>query len=436
VTTRRLILEQTRQGQTRKRRGGRLYGVWDSTKIAWDSLRSNRLRTMLTMLGVIIGVWSVVSLLAIGEGAQKSITDQVQSIGTNLVTVFPGVRPRNNPRQYSGSAQNLTMDDARIIREAIPGVSYIAPEYQNDSQIVAGSQNRSARVLGVTPEYLIVRNIKLAAGQFITDQMVRAGRPVAVLGGTLSEELYGRTNPVGQTIRVKGRQLLIVGVLQPGGAFGAYDGAVLVPVTTAHQQLFGGRDVTSASYQLTAILVQVTNAADVDVTQIRVEQLLRKRHNLPEDGTGDDFTVVNQATLLQTYSTVTTTLTFFLGAIAGISLLVGGIGVMNIMLVSVTERTREIGLRKAVGAKRSDIMRQFLIESLVMSSLGGIAGLAIGYATVTTLGYLFPQYIVPIVTPLAVLLALSCSLIVGLFFGIYPARRAARLNPIEALRYD
>jgi putative ABC transport system permease protein len=411
-------------------------GTWDSIKIALESLRSNKLRTSLTMLGVIIGVWSVVSLLAIGEGAQKTITDQVRSIGTNLLTVLPGVRPRNNPRQYTGISQSLTLADAEALSQAIPEIANVAPEYQNDAQIVAGSLNRSARVLGVTQEYAVVRDIQVAAGQFLTQQMVQAARPVAVLGGRLAQDLYGSGNPLGTTLRVKGRPLKIVGVLEPGGAFGAYDNAVIVPVTTAHLTLFGGRDVTSSSYLLSSILIQVNDSSQVDPAQLRVEQFMRKRHNLPADGTGDDFTVVNQATLLSTYSTVTTTLTVFLGVIAGISLIVGGIGVMNIMLVSVAERTREIGLRKAVGAKRGDILRQFLVEALVMSSLGGMLGLAGGYSTVKTLGMLFPEYITPIVTPLSVLLAVGCSVAVGLFFGIYPARRAARLNPIQALRYE
>lgn len=387
------------------------------------------------MLGVVIGVWSVVSLLAIGAGAQQTITSEVESIGTNLLTVLPGIRPRNNPRVYSGAAQSLTLADADIIRRAIPEVAAIAPDYQNDAQVVAGSLNRSARILGVTPEYAVVRNVSMASGQFLTEQLVRAARPVAVLGSTVATELFGVGSPIGQKIRVKGQLLTIVGVLQPGGAIGQYDNAVIVPITTAHQSLFGGGD-GSSSFQVSSISLQVRHSSQVDLAQSRIEELMRRSHNLPQDGTGDDFTVFNQASLLTTFKTVTTTLTIFLGTIAGISLLVGGIGVMNIMLVSVTERTREIGLRKAVGAKRKDILRQFLTEALMISLLGGLVGLALGFGTVLLIGALFSEFITPVMTLASVVMALGFSIAVGLFFGIYPARRAARLNPIQALRFD
>lgn len=388
------------------------------------------------MLGIVIGVWSVVSLLAIGNGAQKSITDQVRSIGTNLLTVNPGAQRQGGPGQATSTAKTLTVDDAEALRRAIPEIETVAPQYQNGAQIVAGAQNRNVQVIGVTPEYMIARNVTVQSGQFITEQMLRSARTVAVLGGKLAEELYGANDPVGQTLRVRGQSFAIVGVLKTGGALGSYDDAVIVPLTTAHRTLFGGRGATSASFQVSNIVLQVRNADQIDLAQAKVELLMRKRHQLSEDGKNDDFTVFNQATLLSTFDTVTTTLTVFLGAIAGISLLVGGIGVMNIMLVSVTERTKEIGLRKAVGAKRRDILRQFLVEALVMSLLGGLIGLLLGYGTAKGIELAFSQYITPIVTPSAVLLAISFSAAVGLFFGIYPAQRAARLNPIQALRYE
>ncbi len=411
-------------------------GMLESVRIALDSLRSNKLRTVLTMLGIIIGVWSVVSLLAIGNGARKSITDQVRSIGTNLLSVVPGAERRGGPPQASSTAKSLTLDDADALRRAIPEIEYIAPEYQSGAQIVAGAQNRNSQVIGVTADYAIVRNVTVAGGQFLTDQMVRSGRSVAVLGATLAGDLYGSSNPVGQTIRIKGQTFLIVGVLNASGGFSNFDNAVIVPITTAQRELFGAKSVTSASYQVSSISIQVRSADKIDLAQAKVEQYMRKRHQLPDDGQSDDFTVFNQATLLSTFNTVTTTLTVFLGAIAGISLLVGGIGVMNIMLVSVTERTKEIGLRKAVGAKKRDILRQFLVEALVMSILGGLLGLLLGYGTAMGIKAAFSQYITPIVTPSAVLLAIGFSAAVGLFFGIYPAQRAARLNPIQALRYE
>jgi putative ABC transport system permease protein len=412
-------------------------GVWESVTVALESLRSNKLRTFLTMLGVVIGVWSVVSLLSIGAGAQKAITDRVRNIGTNLVTVLPGVRPNSNLRtDYAAIAAPLTLDDARVLGELIPEVALVAPEVQNDTQVVAGSLNRSARVLGVTPEYAVVRNVTVAGGQFLTEPMVRSARPVAVLGARLKTELFGASDPIGQSLRIKGQAFKVVGVLEAAGAFGAYDNAVLVPITAAHRSLFGGRDATSSSYQVSAISLQVRHAADVEQAQIKVEQLMRQRHRLPANGMSDDFTVFNQATLLSVFNTVTTTLTIFLGSIAGISLFVGGIGVMNILLVSVTERTKEIGLRKAVGAKRRDILRQFLVEALAISLLGGLVGVLLGYVTTAVIGLLYAEYLVPIVTPAALAVALGFSAAVGLFFGIYPAYRASRLSPIEALRYE
>jgi putative ABC transport system permease protein len=411
-------------------------GMLESVRIALDSLRSNKLRTTLTMLGIIIGVWSVVSLLSIGNGARQSITDQVRSIGTNLLSISPGAERRNGPPQVTSTSKTLTLDDADALQRAIPEIQYIAPEYQNGAQIVAGSQNRNAQVIGVTPDYAIVRNVTVASGQFLTDQMVRSARLAAVLGGKLAQDIYGTSNPVGQTIRVKSQPFLIVGVLSPAGGFSNYDNAVIIPMTTAHRLLFGGKSVTGTGYQVSDIVVQVRSADQLDLAQAKIELYMRKRHQLPDDGRSDDFTVLNQATLLSTVNTVTTTLTIFLSAIAGISLLVGGIGVMNIMLVSVTERTKEIGLRKAVGAKKRDILRQFLVEALVMSMLGGVLGLLLGYGTAMGIKAAFSQYITPIVTPSAVLLAIGFSAAVGLFFGIYPAQRAARLNQIQALRYE
>lgn len=411
-------------------------GIFESAWIAADSLRSNKLRTFLTMLGVIIGVWSVVTLIALGSGAQYTIATQMRSIGTNLLMVLPGVRARNNPRQYAGIPPALTNDDAQLIERALPEIGYVAPEYQKDAQIVAGSLNRNSRILGVSADYAVVRNMKMLDGQFLSDQDVRSGRLVTVLGRRLAEDFFGQNDPIGQYIRIKGQAFAVIGILEIGGVIGGYDSAALIPITTAQQRLFGGLDAASSSFQLSTLLLQVNDQDDINLVQADVEQLLRRHRRLPPDGSGDDFTVINQASLLATVNTISRTLTILLGAIASISLLVGGIGVMNIMLVSVTERTREIGLRKALGAKRRDILRQFLVEALTMSLIGGLIGVALGYLTVEVMGRLFAEYITPVMTPAAIFLAVGVSLAVGLFFGIYPARRAARLRPIEALRFE
>ena len=417
------------------RPGGRARGGagLESVRIALESLRTNKLRTVLTMLGIIIGVWSVVSLLAVGNGVRQSITRQLQNTGTNLLLLQPGTPRGNRP---AANTQPLTMADAEALGKAIPEIAYVPPEYQNRAQIVVGPLNRNVSVLGVTPEFALVPNVTVARGQFVTEEMVRSARSVAVLGGKLAEDIYGSSDPIGQTIRIKGRQFKVVGVLKVSGGFGGNDNGVLVPITTAYRVLFGGRSATSTSHQVSMLSLQVRSADEIDLAQAKVEQVMRRRHKLADDGESDDFAVVNQATLLESFSTVTTTLTVFLGTIAGISLVVGGIGVMNIMLVSVAERTKEIGLRKAVGAKRRDILRQFLVEALLVSIFGGMVGLALAYITSTIIGMLFSEYVTPIVTLSSVLLAFSFSAAVGLFFGIYPAQRAARLNPIQALRYE
>ncbi|HEY0602869.1 MAG TPA: ABC transporter permease [Herpetosiphonaceae bacterium] len=409
-------------------------GVWESVRIALESLRSNKLRTFLTMLGIIIGVWSVVSLISIGNGAQRAITDQVEGIGTNLLSVVPGSQ-RRGPGSQAGNTE-LTLDDVEAIRRSVPELDYVTPMFQGSAKIDGGDISQDVQVTGAEADYAIVRNLKVARGQFVTEDMDASARNVVVLGGGISEDIFGSSDPIGQSVRLKGQSMKVVGVLEKTGGLGNEDSAVYVPLNTGYKFLFGGRATTAASYQVSAIMLQARTADEIDLAQRKTEQLMRRRHALDDSGKDDDFTVFSQASLLSTFNTVTTTLTVFLGAIAGISLFVGGIGVMNIMLVSVTERTKEIGLRKAVGAKRRDILRQFLIEALVMSILGGLIGLLLGYGTASLIGYLFAEYITPVVTLGAVMLAVGFSAAVGLFFGIYPAVRAARLNPIQALRYE
>lgn len=424
-------MDQTVQHSSAARRRWSFSG--ESVRIALESLRSNKLRTLLTMLGIIIGVWSVVALMAIGTGAQTYITDQVSSIGTNLLAVQPGTVQGPNPGG-SSNARTLTIADAEAIVDAVPEVEYISPTFQTNGRLVAGAVDRSAQISGVTAAYATANNVTMAQGRFLTDDMVNSSRNVIVLGSELAEELFGGGDAVGQRVRVQGRYLEVVGVMAPGNGITSTDNAAFIPITLAQRTMSNARVPGSASYEVSSISVFVKNVDEIDLAQGKIEQLLRRRHELPETGEEDDFTVFNQASLLSTLTTITTALTVFLGAIAGISLFVGGIGVMNIMLVSVTERTKEIGLRKAVGAKRRDILRQFLIEALVMSILGGVVGLLLGYATAW--GVALTGLFTPEVTPTAVALALGFSAAVGLFFGVYPARRAARLNPIQALRTD
>jgi len=412
-------------------------GVWESVKIALSSLRANKLRTILTMLGIIIGVASVVALMAIGNGAQVAITSQISSIGSNLLTVFPG-QQRRGPGPAATQSQGLTLADAEALVKpgALPGAVTVAPIYQNGAQVVAGASNTQSSVVGVTTSYFSVRNLTVARGQIFTESQVNGMRAVAVLGGNVAEDLFGLATPVGKTVRIKGQTFQVIGVLEKkgGSGFGSVDDQLFVPLGVAQLKLFGARSVDTSSPRISSISVQVADAKQIDAVSAAVGAIMRKQHRLKADGSGDDFSVFNQADVLSSLNQITSVLTAFLGAIAGISLLVGGIGVMNIMLVSVTERTKEIGLRKAVGARRRDILQQFLTEALVVSSLGGIIGLLLGI--LISFAVSLTGLITPVVTPSAMLLALGFSMAVGLFFGIYPARRAARLRPIDALRYE
>ena len=410
------------------------FNLAEVVRVSFDSLFANKTRSFLTMLGVIIGVASVVALLSLGNGAQASITGQVQSIGTNLIFVFPGSlsgRPGETV-----AAQNLTMDDYRAISNLGLPLNGISPQFTGQADIVAPSADKNASISGTTPAHFALQDLRTTSGTLFDEGQSRAGAPVAVLGANLAKDLFGNGTAVGQTVRVKDQTLRVIGVLaaKGGGGMTSTDDQLYAPINFVQERLFGARTPDGNSYRVASIMLSARNGDDIQAIQDRITVLLRERHHLKADGSGDDFSVANQASMLSTLNSITSILTAFLAAIAGISLLVGGIGIMNIMLVSVTERTKEIGLRKAVGARGQDILLQFIVEALVVSVTGGVIGLLFGMliaGLVTLSGALTAT-----VSLSSVVLAVGFSLAVGLFFGIYPARRAARLNPIDALRYE
>ena len=406
--------------------------------IAFEGLKANKLRSVLTMLGIIIGVGAVIVLMSIGTGTQATVTARITSLGTNLVFVRPGAAQQDGVRQAQGSAASLTLEDAEALADPtrVPAAELVAPEVQSFGQVVAGSINVNSRVLGVTETYSAARNYNVAEGEFILAQNVNAKSLVAVLGSNVANSLFPNTSALEQRIKINQIQFRVVGVLESKGGtgMGAQDDVVMVPITTAMTRLSRQR-TTQGGQTVSTINVKVVSEKQVDAAKEQITAVLRERHRITVD---DDFTVTSQEDTLATLNQITGVFTAFLGSIAGISLLVGGIGIMNIMLVSVTERTREIGIRKAVGAKRGDILTQFLVEATVMSLLGGGIGLAIGIIISRLVsGFnLNGQALQTVVSPEIVILAVSVSAAVGLFFGIYPASRAASLHPIEALRYE
>ena len=402
----------------------------DVFRSALISLGTNKLRTILALLGIVIGVAAVISTMAVGKGAQERITSRIESLGTNLLFV----RPVSDPNNVS----SLTLDDAYSLLDQTfsPSVLSVAPEIGSNAQIVAGREANYGQVLGVTPEYESVRNYEISSGQFISSGHVSSRAEVAVLGASVAETLFGFRNPVGQNVRINGRQFSVIGILKSrgGSGLGNLDNQTLVPITTAYYRL-GSQRTTQGNITVQNINVQINKTEDIDEAVAEINTVLRLRHRLRDES---DFTITSQQETIDTLRETTQTFVIFLSAIAGISLLVGGIGIMNIMLVSVTERIREIGIRKAMGAKKKDVLSQFILEAVLLSLGGGIVGASVGIGLSrfmdgqTLGGNVFNTVVTGDITILAILVSAA----IGLCFGIDPAYRAANLHPIEALRYE
>jgi putative ABC transport system permease protein len=419
--------------------------VLESIRVALQGLAANKLRSSLTMLGIVIGVGAVIALLALGQGTQAAVTEEIQGIGSNLIFIMPGSEEGHGPGATRSVADTLTLADAEAIAalDIVPGVLAVAPEFNNSADVVYGSESVNATITGTTPDYPLVRSSSLEMGEFFTEQHSTTMARVAVLGHQTAEDLFGGSDPLGRTIKINpltgsGQSSVhfrVIGVMEEkgGGMAGNADSTVFIPISTAQRKLFGGRATSGTSWKVSSINVSLVSEETMDAATDEITLLLRQQHKI-QPGEDDDFSVMSQEDILSMAEQITSILTIFLGAIAAISLLVGGIGIMNIMLVSVTERTREIGIRKAVGAKRRDILRQFLIEAVVLSVIGGLLGILLGAG----IAILVEQsgLMTTVVSADAVLLATGFSVAVGLFFGIYPSMRAARLPPIEALRYE
>ena len=394
------------------------------------AILSNKLRSGLTILGIVIGIGSVIAMISIGTGSKSSIESRLQSMGTNVIYVTPGMQMNFSPvSQGRGTAQSLTIDDVKAIQDQVVGVSNISPITTRRFQVIAKSQNTNTQVIGVYPSYPSIQNIELETGLFFTENDLKENAKVAILGSLTRDDLFGEGyNPVGNTIKINGIIFKVIGVMQSkGGALSIVDDQILIPYTTAQRYL------TGVSKYVSSIYAQAENEKVIDSIKEDIENLLLQRHNI-FDTSMADFTIVTQKDILDMASTITDTLTILLASIAGISLLVGGIGIMNMMMTSVNERFREIGLRKAVGAKNKEITLQFLMEAIFLSLIGGVIGILFGMAL--AYGVTFFTSLPTEISLSSILLACGVSSLIGMAFGYWPAKKAADLNPIQTLRYE
>ena len=407
----------------------------DSLSAAWAGVITHKLRSSLTMLGIVIGITAVIALMSIGRGVEAEIISQIESLGPNVVFITPGWTTEEEAWAAGGSAQTLTQEDAAAIAEQVPFVSSVAPVLASNLQMVVGGENMGAQVFGVTPEHMQVNNLEIAHGAFFTEYDYQRGAKVAVLGSNVKETLFGDADPIGQQMRMGGIVVRVIGVLEGKEAMeGSPDDNIFIPLTTFQQTVYQPR-TAQGEHVVHYISLTVSDQEQGDYVVEEITELLRSRHQLAANA-DDDFEIISMQEIIETVSEITGTMSLFLGAIAGISLLVGGIGVMNIMLVSVMERRREIGILKALGATGRDIWTQFLMEAAFLTLAGGIIGIALGWGLSYSVSRFSMGQIPSVVTADIVILAVSVSVGIGLFFGFYPAWKASRLNPIEALRSE
>ncbi|OGG44182.1 MAG: multidrug ABC transporter substrate-binding protein [Candidatus Handelsmanbacteria bacterium RIFCSPLOWO2_12_FULL_64_10] len=403
-------------------------------RIAFNALRLNKMRSSLTMLGIIIGVGAVITMIAVGAGAQARVQEQIKSLGSNLMIILPGSTTASGVRLGAGANQNLTEDDASAIAREVPEVQAAAPSNRGTGQVIAGNNNWSTQIYGVTPDYFEVREWSLASGRMFESAELNGSAKVALIGQTVATQLFGDQDPLDQSIRIRKVPFTVIGVLDKKGQsmMGQdQDDVIMVPISTARNRLFG--NTQGKLRRVGTIQVKVLEGASMKDAEDKIRELLRQRQRT-QAGQDDAFTVRNLTEILQTQEDSSRVMTLLLAAVASVSLLVGGIGIMNIMLVSVTERTREIGLRMAVGARSRDILTQFLVEAVTLSLIGGFLGVLLGVGASLLIAHLAGW--ATRLSPESILLAFGFSAAIGIFFGFYPARKASRMLPIEALRYE